>query len=37
MNAKKTVVIGMLGTVLDSKAKTDRWEKWRPTVSIFQQ
>jgi transcriptional regulatory protein RtcR len=37
MNAKKTVVIGMLGTVLDAKAKSDRWEKWRPTVSICQQ
>ena len=37
MNSKKTVVIGLLGTVLDAKEKRDRWEKWRPTVSIFQQ
>jgi len=37
MKPKKTVVIGLLGTVLDAKAKTDRWEKWRPTVSICQQ
>lgn len=37
MNSKKTVVIGLLGTVLDAKKKRDRWEKWRPTVSIFQQ
>jgi transcriptional regulatory protein RtcR len=36
MNTKKRVVIGMLGTVLDAKSKQDRWEKWRPTVSIFQ-
>ena len=37
MKPKKTVVIGLLGTVLDAKEKRDRWEKWRPTVSIFQQ
>lgn len=37
MNGKRTVVIGLLGTVLDAKEKRDRWEKWRPTVSIFQQ
>lgn len=37
MNTKKTVVIGLLGTVLDAKEKRDRWEKWRPTVSICQQ
>ena len=36
MKTKKRVVIGMLGTVLDAKSKLDRWEKWRPTVSIFQ-
>ena len=33
---KKRVVIGLLGTVLDAKEKRNRWEKWRPTVSIFQ-
>ena len=27
---KKTVVIGLLGTVLDSNLKAGRWEKWRP-------
>jgi transcriptional regulatory protein RtcR len=37
MNDRKTVVIGLLGTVLDGKQKRDRWEKWRPTVSVFQQ
>jgi transcriptional regulatory protein RtcR len=37
MNPKKIVVIGMLGTVLDAKESRDRWEKWRPTVSICQQ
>ena len=33
---KRTVVIGLLGTVLDAKSRRDRWEKWRPTVCIFQ-
>ena len=37
MKSKKKVVIGLLGTVLDAKQKRNRWEKWRPTVSIFQQ
>ena len=30
------VVIGLLGPVLDFGRKAKRWEKWRPTVSIFQ-
>ena len=31
------VVIGFLGTVLDSGGKTEkRWQKWRPTVSLCQ-
>lgn len=35
---KKTVVIGFVGTVLDYVGKgRDRWEKWRPTVSLCQQ
>ena len=34
---KKQVVIGLLGTTLDSGAFGEaRWERWRPTVSIFQ-
>lgn len=31
---KDKVVIGLLGTNLDSGKRTNRWEKWRPTVSI---
>ncbi len=31
-----TVVIGFLGTQLDSGRSPARWEKWRPTVSLFQ-
>jgi len=33
---KKTVVIGFMGTQLDSGNGSGRWEKWRPTVSLVQ-
>ncbi|MCE2949021.1 MAG: RNA repair transcriptional activator RtcR [bacterium] len=33
---KKTVVIGFLGSQLDSGHGAGRWEKWRPTVAITQ-
>ena len=34
----KTVVIGLLGTVMDARGKgVKRWHKWRPTVGIFMQ
>jgi transcriptional regulatory protein RtcR len=36
MDIEKTVVFGLLGTVLDSGPEGRRWDKWRPTVSIFQ-
>jgi transcriptional regulatory protein RtcR len=32
----KTVVIGFLGSQLDSGLGAGRWEKWRPTVSLVQ-
>lgn len=33
----KTVVISILGTTMDRRGKGDRrWDKWRPTVSMFQ-
>jgi transcriptional regulatory protein RtcR len=32
----KNVVIGFLGSQLDSGSGAGRWEKWRPTVSICQ-
>ena len=35
--AKKTVVIGFLGLTLDSPAREDRWDRWRPTISLCQQ
>lgn len=34
MAIQKTVVIGFLGSVLDSGFHQDRWNKWRPTVSL---
>ena len=33
---KKTVVLGTLGSVLDSGFHQERWQKWRPTVSLCQ-
>ena len=33
---KKTVVIGFMGTQLDSGLGAGRWAKWRPTVSLAQ-
>jgi len=34
--AKKTVVIGFIGTQLDAGGGAGRWEKWRPTVALTQ-
>ena len=31
---KRTVVIGLLGTTLDSARPEERWDRWRPTVGI---
>lgn len=33
---KRKVVLGFLGTQLDSGLSSARWEKWRPTVSLAQ-
>ena len=33
---KRTVVVGFLGTQLDSGQGAGRWEKWRPTLSLVQ-
>lgn len=35
-NRKPTVIIGLLGTTLDTGKGTKRWERWRPTVSLCQ-
>lgn len=34
--ARPTVVIGLLGPMLDSGAQDKRWERWRPTVAACQ-
>ncbi len=36
MNKKRTVVIGFLGTQLDSGKGNARWEKWRPSIALTQ-
>ncbi len=36
MSSKKQVVIGLLGTNLDAGTGPDRWNRWRPTLSLFQ-
>ncbi len=33
---QKRVAIGLLGTVLDGRLDAERWETWRPTVSVCQ-
>src|SRR5262249_37451925 len=35
--ARKTVVIGLLGTTLDAGHTEARWKRWRPSVAICQQ
>ncbi|MFY0565831.1 RNA repair transcriptional activator RtcR [Archangium lansingense] len=34
---RETVVLGMLGTSLDTGRGPKRWDKWRPTVGLCQQ
>ncbi len=34
---RQTVVFGLLGTTLDVGRGVERWERWRPTVSLCQQ
>jgi transcriptional regulatory protein RtcR len=34
--SRKTVVIGLLGPTLDRGQGHDRWDRWRPTVSLCQ-
>ena len=32
---KKTVVIGFVGSTLDQGRKPERWQRWRPTMSLL--
>jgi len=34
---RKTVILGLLGTTLDTGRGDKRWERWRPTLSLCQQ
>src|SRR5688500_1868009 len=37
MSRRRLTVIGLLGSTLDQARRgPDRWEKWRPTVSLCQ-
>ena len=36
MERKRTVVIGLLGPVLDNGRGPERWERWRPSVAVCQ-
>jgi transcriptional regulatory protein RtcR len=37
MAGKPQIVIGLLGTTLDAGRSHDRWQSWRPTVSVCRQ
>lgn len=37
MASKRRVILGILGSTLDSGFRQERWNKWRPTVSLVQQ
>jgi transcriptional regulatory protein RtcR len=37
MSSKPNVVVGLLGTVLDTGRTQDRWTGWRPTVAMCRQ
>ena len=32
---KKTIVIGFVGSTLDQGKRPDRWQRWRPTLSLL--
>lgn len=36
MSRRRQVVFGLVGTTLDRGDGSERWEAWRPTVSLFQ-
>lgn len=35
MTHKRTVVIGFVGSTVDQGKKDDRWQRWRPTMSLL--
>jgi transcriptional regulatory protein RtcR len=34
MKTRRTVIIGLLGSILDAGFHEERWRRWRPTVSL---
>jgi transcriptional regulatory protein RtcR len=36
-STRRTVVLGILGSTLDTGKTAERWEKWRPSVAVCQQ
>src|SRR4051812_34077417 len=34
MSKKKTVVIGLVGAVMDTGTGPERWQRWRPSVDV---
>src|SRR3954447_16249170 len=34
VSRKKTVIIGLVGSVVDAGSGPTRWQRWRPTVSL---
>jgi transcriptional regulatory protein RtcR len=36
MSSRPLVIVGLLGTRLDQAPTAERWDRWRPTVSLFQ-
>src|SRR5947209_2411125 len=37
MGKKHTVLIGLVGSVVDAGSGPSRWQRWRPTVSLCRQ
>jgi transcriptional regulatory protein RtcR len=35
--SRNTIIIGLLGSVMDAGFHQERWQKWRPTVSLCKQ
>jgi len=35
MESRSSVVIGLLGTILDLGKHPDRWQNWRPSVALW--
>ena len=34
---KRQIILGLLGSTLDSHPRAERWDRWRPTLGLFRQ